>query len=44
VVQLLGAGHDDENARNTFLHLAQEEANHKPRFEIEYDDIILAKN
>jgi rubrerythrin len=32
---------DDENLRNTLLSLAQEEAKHKLRFEIEYDDYIL---
>jgi len=30
--------------RKTFLALAQEEAKHKLRFEIEYDDIILKEN
>ena len=35
---------DDENARNMFLTLAQEEAKHKLRFEIEYDDNILTEN
>ena len=31
---------DDDNLRNTFMMLAQEEARHKLRFEIEYDDLI----
>ena len=35
---------DDENLRNTFLALAQEEAKHKLRFEIEYDDRMLEGN
>ncbi|NQT34098.1 ferritin family protein [bacterium] len=30
----------DDNLRNIFLMLAQEEARHKLRFEIEYDDIM----
>ena len=30
--------------REMFLHLAQEEAKHKLRFEIEYDDHILREN
>jgi rubrerythrin len=35
---------DDENLKNLFLGLAQEEARHKLRFEIEYDDQILTEN
>ncbi len=35
---------DDENLRNTFLALAQDEAKHKLRFEIEYDDRMLEGN
>ncbi len=35
---------DDENLRNTFLALAQEEAKHKLRFEVEYDDRMLEWN
>ena len=35
---------DDEDLAQTFLSLAQEEARHKLRFEIEYDDYILAEN
>ena len=30
--------------RELFLSLAQEEAKHKLRFEIEYDDMILTEN
>lgn len=35
---------DDENIRDLFLALAQEEAKHKLRFELEYDDQILTEN
>jgi len=35
-------GHSD--LQDTFLSLAQEEAKHKLRFEIEYDDYILKEN
>lgn len=35
---------EDENLRNLFLALAQGEAKHKLRFEIEYDDNILREN
>ena len=35
---------DDSNLKNLFLFLAQEEAKHKLRFEIEYDDNILTEN
>lgn len=35
----LAASTYDENIRATFLALAQEEARHKLRFEIEYDDM-----
>jgi rubrerythrin len=34
----------DESLRQTFQALAQEEAKHKLRFEIEYDDNILKEN
>ncbi len=34
----------DEKLRQTFQALAQEEAKHKLRFEIEYDDNILKEN
>ena len=35
---------DDATLKETFFALAQEEANHKLRFEIEYDDNILTDN
>lgn len=35
---------DDGGLRELFLGLAQEEARHKLRFEIEYDDQILTEN
>ena len=39
------AGHtDNPHIKETFLMLAQEEAKHKLRFEIEYDDYILKEN
>ena len=34
----------DANLENVFLALAQEEAKHKLRFEIEYDDYIMTEN
>jgi rubrerythrin len=37
----LAASADDENAKATFLALAQEEARHKLRFELEYDDLLV---
>ena len=37
----LASAADSEDLRNTFLTLAQEEARHKLRFEVEYDDFIL---
>ena len=40
----LAASVDDENIKSTFLSLAQEEAKHKLRFEVEYDDAILTEN
>lgn len=40
----LAASIEDDNARITFEALAQEEAKHKLRFEIEYDDHILSDN
>ncbi len=40
----LAAATDDEALRVTLLALAQEEARHKLRFEIEYDEHILAGN
>ena len=36
----LAACAEDENLRQIFLELAQEEAKHKLRFEIEYDDMM----
>ena len=35
---------DDPEARAIFLMLAQEEAKHKLRFEIEYDENVLKEN
>jgi len=35
---------DDAEAKNIFLMLAQEEAKHKLRFEIEYDENVLREN
>ncbi|MBN1669777.1 MAG: ferritin family protein [Kiritimatiellae bacterium] len=35
---------DDADMRNLMLALAQEEAKHKLRFEIEYDDQVLGEN
>lgn len=40
----LSASVDDADLRQTFAALAQEEAKHKLRFEVEYDDVILAEN
>lgn len=37
----LAASADDENVKGTFLALAQEEARHKLRFELEYDDLLI---
>lgn len=34
----------DDNIEQIFLALAQEEAKHKLRFEIEYDDFIMTEN
>jgi rubrerythrin len=34
----------DQNLKNLFLGLAREEANHKLRFEIEYDNEVLGEN
>jgi len=34
----------DANVRETFLALAQEEAKHKLRFEIEYDEYVLTED
>lgn len=35
---------EDENIRQLFLDLAREEANHKLRFETEYDEHVLAED
>ena len=35
---------DDEGLKNTFLALAQEEAKHKLRFEVEYDQYVMQEN
>jgi len=40
----LAAYSDDPDLRDAFLFLAQEEANHKLSFELEYDQIILQEN
>lgn len=40
----LAASVDDEGLAQTFQALAQEEAKHKLRFEIEYDDAVLTEN
>ena len=41
---LAEAAADDENVRTMLLGLAQEEAKHKLRFEIEYDEYVLAED
>ena len=40
----LAARTDHADLKETFLLLAQEEAKHKLRFEIEYDDYVLKEN
>ena len=35
---------DDADLKTTLLALAQEEAKHKLRFEVEYDDVIMSEN
>lgn len=40
----LAAISEDEPTRDVFAKLAQEEAKHKLRFEIEYDEVILVEN
>jgi rubrerythrin len=40
----LASSTDDANLQTTFQALAQEEAKHKLRFEIEYDDFVLREN
>jgi len=37
----LAANTSDENIKALFLSLAQEEARHKLRFELEYDDLLI---
>ena len=34
----------NDRIKNTFLAIAQEEAKHKLRFEIEYDDLVMEDN
>jgi len=40
----LAAATEDASLRETFLGLAQEEAKHKLRFEVEYDEHFLTEN
>jgi len=40
----LSASVEEPELSELFLALAQEEAKHKLRFEVEYDDVILAEN
>jgi len=40
----LSAQTDDENLRNLLLTLANEEAQHKLRLELEYDEFVLTEN
>lgn len=40
----LASAVDDAGLKETLMALANEEAKHKLRFEIEYDDIILSEN
>jgi rubrerythrin len=35
---------EDDHLRTVFLSLAQEEAKHKLRFEVEYDDYVMTEN
>jgi rubrerythrin len=42
-IDLAGAT-DDANLQTLFMSLAQEEAKHKLRFEIEYDDFVMTEN
>jgi rubrerythrin len=42
-IDLAGAT-DDANLQSVFMSLAQEEAKHKLRFEIEYDDFVMTEN
>jgi rubrerythrin len=40
----LAAKAPGDDLKNTFLNLAQEEAKHKLRFEVEYDNEVMAEN
>ena len=40
----LAAAVSSADLKNTFLSLAQEEAKHKLRFEVEYDNEIMGEN
>jgi rubrerythrin len=40
----LAAVTDDANLKSLFSGLAQEEAKHKLRFELEYDDVVMTEN
>jgi rubrerythrin len=40
----LAAASDDANLKTVFMSLAQEEAKHKLRFEVEYDDYVMTEN
>jgi rubrerythrin len=40
----LAAATDDRELKNIFLALAQEEAKHKLRFEVEYDEYVMTEN
>jgi rubrerythrin len=40
----LASAADDENLQILFAGLAQEEAKHKLRFEVEYDDFVMTEN
>jgi rubrerythrin len=42
--QNLASKATDGNVKSIFLSLAQEEAKHKLRFEIEYDEFVLREN
>ena len=42
-IDLAGAT-DDAGLKDLFLGLAQEEAKHKLRFEIEYDEYVMTEN
>jgi rubrerythrin len=40
----LATATENDNLRTVFLGLAQEEAKHKLRFEVEYDDFVMTEN